>query len=114
MKTLIFLVVPVLLSIGAFAQNKTTTPAAPSGVMKKGNTVWLVKPMQDAETMDNGLTVRPNGNVKTASGKVLPLSDGDCIGTDGKMVGLNEKNVKTALVKQGKMWVATGWSKRWY
>jgi hypothetical protein len=105
MKKAILLFCAVIVTGVAEAQSATNT--IQSGVYKKGKTVWVVKPMQDNETMDNGLTVNPNGNVKTSSGKSVLLGDGDCIGTDGRMVGLNEKDIKTALVKQGKMWVAT-------
>lgn len=113
MKAIMLIVALALVTTGAFSQTspkktaKTPPPPVPSGVLKKGNSVWILKPLQDNETMDNGLTVKPNGNVRTASGKTFTLQDGDCISTDGKVVGLNEKNLTSAIVKKGKMWVAT-------
>jgi hypothetical protein len=108
MKIITLLCVAVVISTGAFAQKATTnTGPIKSGIMKKGKTVWMVKPMQDNETMDNGLKITPNGRIHTASGQISELNDGDCVSPDGRLVGLNEKNLTTAYIKHDRMWIAT-------
>jgi len=106
MKTLIFSCALALLVTGAFAQKTKTDADVKEGVMKKAGKVWLVKPMQDSETMDNGLKIAPNGDVTKASGATATLAEGDCVSPQGKLVGLNEKDVDKVLLKKGKMWKA--------
>jgi len=106
MKSLILLCVAAIFATTAVAQSLTATSVKP-GVMKRAGSVWIVKPMQDNKTMDNGVTVKPNGYVNTPDGKIIPLNNGDCIGASGKIIGLNEKDVNYALVKNGKMWIVT-------
>ena len=105
MKSIILLCAIAILATNAFGQNSTIKSNVKEGVMKKAGKVWVVKPMQEQEVMSNGLLVKPNGIVKTAQGKTITLNNGDCIGVEGKVVGLNQKDVTSALIRNGKMWV---------
>jgi hypothetical protein len=75
------------------------------GVLKKGGKVWVVLPMEENELLDNGLTVQTNGIVKTSDGKTIPLSNRDCLGMNGNIIGLNENNINQAFVNNGGMFV---------
>lgn len=105
MKTIFLFCASALLASGALAQTASSTSALKEGIMKKGGKVWLVKPMQEDEILANGLIVDPNGTAKTPDGKTIELGNGDCVGSNGKVVGLNEKKVEYALVKNDKMWI---------
>lgn len=107
MKSIILLCAAAIIATGTFAQNVVSINYSKSSVMKKGGSVWIVKPMQDEVTMNNGLIIKPNGIAKTADGKTIILGNGDCIGLNGKVVGLNEKDVSFALIKNDRMWVVT-------
>lgn len=94
---------------GAFAQKNKGNDVnqVKSGVMKKAGKVWIVKPMESDETMNNGVKVTTGGVVVTSTGATGKLDEGDCISTDGQLVALNEKNVSNIVVKQNKlMWKA--------
>ena len=108
MKTIILLCTVLVLTTGAWAQKSQSIK---SGVMKKGGSVWLIKPMEENEKMDNGVTVKVNGTVEKKSGKTVTLNNGDCLDKHGELVALNDKGVKSALIKNGKMWKATRVSK---
>lgn len=106
MKTLTLICAAAVITTSALAQ-RTTTTTEKTSVMKKEGKVWLVKPMQQEETMSNGLRVEPNGMVRTTNGKTMFLSNGDCISMSGAIIGLNEKDINSAVIKNGKMWAIT-------
>ena len=107
MKTLTLICAAAVITTGALAQSTTTTTTEPISIMKKEGRIWMVKPMNQEETMSNGLRVEASGIVRTTQGKTMFLSNGDCISKSGEIVGLNEKSITSAIIKNGKMWTIT-------
>ena len=110
MKSIILFCTAAVIATGAFAQNQVNTTdvrCSSTKIMKKAGKIWVVTPMQDNETMSNGLVVEPCGVVKTIQGTTYTLGNGDCISMDGREIGLNEKEIDRVLIKNKRMWVAT-------
>jgi len=101
----------LFLSVCAFAcfmlvnaQNSTdSTKMSKDCITMKDGKVWQIKGMDTTEvaedlTLDNGIVVMKDGNVKMKDGKMVMLKEGDCLWMNGKITskGMKKKGDKTS------------------